>query len=411
MKVKSFLLRTVVIASISLTWYGSIGLTAQAPAAQARVASVPIEIAGENYVLIKARVNDFEPMTFILDSGAGSGLVLYHKAAELLKLRTAGKGKGGGAGATTYETALIKGASLSIAGVTMNNQTFVVYPPESPPPNLGQPVDGVIGYSLFSRYVVEIDYQSRIVNLYEPATYQYAGGGESIPLEILSKVPFARVQIPLAGRKPLEGRFIVDSGAGRFSLILNAPVVASNNLLAVPAKIITEPGAFGVGGDVKLMVGRWPSLQVGHFTLTDPVIHFSQDRKGAFASSDFSGVIGGELLRRFKVIFDYAHKRMILEPNTDFSNRFDYDMSGIRLRAEGPDLKQLRVSRLVESSPAIESGLREGDLISAIDGKPATELSLTEISKMFKQEGRDYVLDIVRGEQKQQLKLKLRRLI
>ncbi|HEU5238124.1 MAG TPA: aspartyl protease family protein [Pyrinomonadaceae bacterium] len=411
MRIKSFLLQTVVIASIGLTFYGSKGLAVQAPAAQARVASIPLEIAGENYVLIKARVNDFEPMTFILDSGAGSGLVLYHKAAELLKLRTAGKGKGGGAGATTYETALIKGASLSIAGVTMNNQTFVVYPPESPPPNLGQPVDGVIGYSLFSRYVVEIDYQSRVVNLYEPSAYQYAGGGESIPLEILSKVPFARVQIPVAGRKPLEGRFIVDSGAGRFSLILNAPVVASNNLLAVPAKIITEPGAFGVGGDVKLVVGRWPSLQIGHFTLTDPVIHFSQDRKGAFASSDFSGVIGGELLRRFKVIFDYAHKRMILEPNTDFSNRFDYDMSGIRLRAEGPDLKQLRVSRLVENSPAIESGLREGDLISAIDGRPATELSLTEISKMFKQEGRDYVLDIVRGEQKQQLKLKLKRLI
>jgi len=411
MKIKSFLLQTVVIASIAFTFYGSKGLAAQAPAAQVRVASVPLEIAGENYVLIKARVNVFEPMTFILDSGAGSGLVLYHKAAETLKLRTAGKGKGGGAGATTYETALIKSASLSVGGVTMNNQTFVVYPPESPPPNMGQPVDGVIGYSLFSRYVVEIDYQSRVVNLYEPAAYQYAGGGESIPLDILSKVPFARVQIPLAGRKPLEGRFIVDSGAGRFALILNTPVVASNNLLSVPAKIIREPGAFGVGGDVKLVVGRWSSLQIGHFTLTDPVIHFAQDRKGAFASSDFSGVIGGELLRRFKVIFDYAHKRMILEPNTDFSNRFDYDMSGIRLRAEGPDLKQLRVSRLVENSPAIESGLREGDLISAIDGKPATELSLTEISKMFKQEGRDYVLDIVRGEQKQQLKLRLRRLI
>src|ERR1041385_5844403 len=152
MKIKSFLLQTVVIASIAFTFYGSKGLAAQAPAAQVRVASVPLEIAGENYVLIKARVNVFEPMTFILDSGAGSGLVLYHKAAETLKLRTAGKGKGGGAGATTYETALIKSASLSVGGVTMNNQTFVVYPPESPPPNMGQPVDGVIGYSLFSRY-------------------------------------------------------------------------------------------------------------------------------------------------------------------------------------------------------------------------------------------------------------------
>ena len=65
-----------------------------------------------------------------------------------------------------------------------------------------------------------------------------------------------------------------------------------------------------------MLVGRLPNLQLGHFTLTDPVVHFAQDQKGAFASSDFSGVIGGELLRRFKVIFDYAHKQMILEIRT-----------------------------------------------------------------------------------------------
>ena len=337
--------------------------------------------------------------------------MLYYKAGEALKLKGEGKGKGGGAGERAFETTSIKGASLSLSEVTMNSQTFVVFPPDITGETGGRAVDGVIGYSLFSHYVVEIDYQSRVVNLYEPAVYQYAGGGESIPIEILSNVPFVRVQIPLAGRKPFAGRFIVDTGAGRFTLILNAPVVASNNLLALPPKTITEPNASGVGGDVRLTVGRWPSLQLGHFTLTDPVIHFAQDRKGAFASSDFGGVIGGELLRRFKVVFDYAHKRMILEPNAHFADRFDYDMSGIRLRAEGADLKQLKVIRLVENSPAVEAGLREGDLISAIDGRPAAELSLTEVSQMFKQEGRERVLDIIRGEEKKQVKLKLRILI
>jgi Aspartyl protease/PDZ domain len=408
------LLRIVAIACIAIICYGgnsfSWSLAAQTPTAQARVASIPLEIAGDNYVLIKARVNNSEPLTFLLDSGAGSGLVLYNAAAETLKLKSAGKGKGSGAGEATFETALVKDVSLSFSGATMEKQTFVVFPPNSPPPAFGRAVDGVIGYSLFSRYVVEIDYQSKMVNLYEPATYQYAGRGESIPLNIMSNVPFARIQIPLAGRKPLEGKFIVDLGAGRFVLILNTPVVTSNSLLTVPTKTITEPGAQGVGGEVKLIVGRLPSLQIGNLSLTDPVIHFAQDRKGAFASSDFSGVIGGELLRRFKVIFDYAHKRMILEPNASFADRFEYDMSGIRIRSEEPDFK-LKVYRVVENSPATDAGLREGDVISAIDGKSAAELSLTEISKMFKQEGRDYVLDIIRGEEKKQVKLKLRRLI
>jgi len=111
------------------------------------------------------------------------------------------------------------------------------------------------------------------------------------------------------------------------------------------------------------------------------------------------------------VIFDYAHKRMILEPNASFAAHFEYDMSGIRLRAEGADFKILKVSRVVENSPATEAGVREGDVVSAIDGRPAAEFSLSQISQMFKQEGKEYLLDIVRGEEKRQLKLKLRRLI
>jgi len=416
MKIFFSLLRTFAVVLLVSGCYAARGFTlslaaAQAPANQARVASIPIEIAGENYVLIQARINESQPLTFELDSGAGSGLVLYYKAAEALKFESQGKGKGRGAGGATFETSLIKGVSLNLSGVLMNNQTVVVFPPDRPPSNLGRNVDGVIGYSLFSRYVVEIDYLSRIVNLYEPATYQYTGGGEIIPITVQSKVPFARVQIPLMGRKPLDGKFIVDLGAARFALILNTPVVAANNLLAVPQKTITEPGAQGVGGEVKLIVGRLPSLQLGHFTFQNPVIHFAQDRKGALASSDYNGLLGGEVLRRFKMIFDYAHKRLILEPNASFTDSFEYDMSGIRLRAESADVKRWKVFRLVENSPAVEAGLREGDFVSAIDGRPAAELSLTEIVKMFKQDGRDYVLDIVRGEEKKQLKLKLRRLI
>ncbi len=95
---------------------------------QAKVASIQVEISGDNYVLIKARVNDSESLTFILDSAAGSGLVLYYKAAQALGLKGEGKGRGSGAGENTFETSSIKGASLTLSGVTMNNQTFVVLP-------------------------------------------------------------------------------------------------------------------------------------------------------------------------------------------------------------------------------------------------------------------------------------------
>ena len=412
----SLRLCTVGIALIALSSYAGeqhfvTNSFCQAPIPHSKLASIPIEVNGENKIFLQARINNSAPLTFLLDSGAGSGLVLYFKAAQVLGLNLQGKGKGLGAGEGTFETKFVKGVSFQLPGVKIDNQTLVVFPPEKTSLGFGRVVDGVIGYTLFRRYVVELDYQSKELNLYEPKTYEYTGSGEIIPLKIMGNVPFARVTIPIEGRKPIEGEFIVDLGASRYTIIFNTPLVESQNLLAVTQKTMKEPGAEGVGGEVKLFVGRLPQLKLGRFAINDPVVHFAQDRKGAFASSEFSGVIGGELLRRFKVIFDYARKRMILEPNEILTEPFKYDMSGIRLGAEGEVFKTLSVRKVVENSPATEAGLREGDVILAINGRPATELSLDEIREMFRQEGKEYLLEIVRGVEKIQLKLKTRRLI
>jgi S1-C subfamily serine protease len=102
---------------------------------------------------------------------------------------------------------------------------------------------------------------------------------------------------------------------------------------------------------------------------------------------------------------------MILEPNAGLAERFEYDMSGVRLRAEGTGFKTLRVSGVVENSPATEAGVREGDVISAINGRPAAEFSLSQIRTMFMQEGKEFLLEIIRGAENMQLRLKLRRLV
>ena len=417
MRIRSFVLRVtnawIAVGLIGGTQFLVAGAPRQVPVVtQTRVATIPVEVDAENYVFMKARVNGSEPLTFELDSGAGSGVVLYSEAAQRLRLTLQGKGKGSGGGESTFETSFIKGASLSFAGgVEISNQNFVVFPPERTRQASDRVVDGVIGYTLFSHYAVEVDYQSRVVNLYDAKSYQYTGSGESIPIKVLSNVPFAQVKIPLAGSKPLEGQFIVDMGAGRFTVILNTPVVESRNLLTIAQKTIEELGAKGVGGNVRLRVGRLPELQLGRFTFSNPVVYFAEDRKGAFASGEFSGVIGGELLHRFKVIFDYAHKRMYLEPNSSLADAFEYDMSGMRVQAERENLKTFSVKRVAEVSPAFEAGVREGDVISAVDGKRASELSLSQINQMFKQEGEEHLLEIVSGDKTKQIRIKLRRLI
>jgi len=86
-------------------------------------------------------------------------------------------------------------------------------------------------------------------------------------------------------------------------------------------------------------------------------------------------------------------------------------MSGMLLIAEGTNFKTFKIRRIIENSSATVAGLREGDIISDVDGKPASNLTLEQVRQMFKQKGRSYRLTVERDGQKIQTKIKLRRLI
>jgi C-terminal processing protease CtpA/Prc len=161
----------------------------------------------------------------------------------------------------------------------------------------------------------------------------------------------------------------------------------------------------------KQPVGRVPNVQLGRFTFKNPIAIFFQDKKGVIASPEFDGVIGGEILRRFKVIYDYSRQQMILESNRYISEPEEYDMSGMLLIVEAGDFKTFKVKQIIEGSAATMAGLREGDIISAVDGKSASNLTLEQVRQMFKQKGRSYRLTVERGEQNIQTKIKLKRLI
>ena len=102
---------------------------------------------------------------------------------------------------------------------------------------------------------------------------------------------------------------------------------------------------------------------------------------------------------------------MILEPNCHFSEPDEYDMSGLLLIAEGNEFKTFKVRHLIEDSPATAAGLSEGDVISAVNGTPASKLSLEQVRRMFKKEGQSYLLSIKRGDERMQIRIRLRRLI
>jgi hypothetical protein len=372
---------------------------------------IPFELVSSKPYL-QVRVNGSEPLWFILDTGtSGSCLLDRKRALELgITIENEKKGHFGAGEGAVLTMGYARGLSLGVGERTVANQTAAVLPLEHVSVYDGHQFDGTLGGAFMARYVVEVDYPNNLIHLHEARTYRYAGKGKTIPMEFLGGHITVRASFTVPGGKPIEGVFIVDTGT-RMALIFNRPFVEKHRLLdAVPAKFRATVGG-GAGGEGKGYVTRLASMQIGTFALKEPVAVFSSDKSGVLASDSFAGIIGGVVLRRCKVIFDYGRKQLILEPASSTPEPYEYDMSGLFLTGEGPEFNRFRVMSVAQDSPAEEAGMKRDDVITEINGKPSAEFTLEGLRDLLLQEGRQINLEIKRGEEKLKVSFKTRRLI
>lgn len=360
---------------------------------------------------MRVRVNNSEPRWFLLDTGAQIGHIRT-ELAQTLGLKLGGSLGVTGTGTGRIKANYVKGVVYNISGTEFTDGQSIALPSaeffEPLENTFGREFDGVLGYNLLSRFVVGIDYANQIINLYEPVSYRYTGSGETIPIRITDRKPYITATLaPLEGT-PIQSNLHVDTGFGG-SLSLNAKFVEANNLVR-SARATIESFNRGAGGETAVRLGRVKSLQFGRLTISNPTASFSLVQ-GRGVRSDSAGRIGGGTLQRFTVTLDYSRKLMFLEPNANFNELYEADMSGISLVAEKPDFKNFTVYKLLPDSPATEAGVREGDRIINIDDQPSTELTLEQIRQMFRHDGQERLLRVKRGNETLQIRVKLRRLI
>ena len=371
---------------------------------------IPFEI-NANKIYLRVQVNNKGPLSFILDSGAAFD-VLDEEQARALNVKLSDETVVRGAGEGSVRISAGSGVSLSLAGLEIVKPNITILPIHSSISyNEGRDVDGLLGYDFFKRFVVEIDYAKNRLSIHEPKTYEYAGTGKIIPLEENKGHIFINATLVLADGRQLPVQLLVDTGA-RMGVMLNTPFVDANRLIDTTPQIIDSVISIGVGGSYRSAVARIKSLQLGPFTMKEPVVTLSRSKSGVLAGSGYAGIIGADILRRFKVILDYSRQRMIIEPNAHLNEPYKYDMSGLVLVTEGPSFKTYKILQVLDHSPAAESGLQKDDEIRVINGQPAANFTLEQIRQMFTNQAVvEYKLGIQRNNQLLTVVLKLRKLI
>jgi hypothetical protein len=358
----------------------------------------PISFTMEaSHIVFPVSVNGRPPLAFILDTGADQNIIATSQMANYgLEVYAKSKSTGGG-NETEYDYS--RDATFSLPGVTLRNQHVAVLDQDGLEKALGMRFGGILGYDFISRFVIEIDYQKKLLTLHDPATWQYTGSGAIVPVVIDEGIPFTHATLEVAGHQ-FPAFFVIDFGAAE-TMTLTSAYVKANDLAALAQTSSTVNGPAGLEKQFFAQHntrGHIDRLELGPLAVENIPVNMSVNTGGAYASKNFSGTIGESIYKRYHVFLDYARNRLILEPTAEASQPFpERQAYGLSLLALGNDLHTFTVAAVRAGSPAEQDGFKKGDVVDALDGKPAAQFTLSELRDALATAGARHELGVTRG--------------
>ncbi len=371
-----------------------------------------------NLIIVPIEVNGTE-LSFLLDSGVSSPILFNISETDSVQINHVSEITIKGFGDNEPIKALAsKGNQFRLKNIVNENQKLFVVMDKSInfSTSLGIPVHGIIGYDIFRDFVVDINYTKKSIRFRDPETYVYRENksNEVLPLSIRAKKAYLNTGLYLNDGKEVSARLLLDTGSS------DALWLFESDSVQVPDKHYDDFLGKGLNGNIYGKRTKVNGLKIGRFMLNDA--------KAAFPDKDSfreltnlvnrNGSLGGSVLKRFRVVFDYQRNRIILRKNSNFNRPFKYNLSGLDLQHAGiryiaesisdgrgvvyADKREfgnvqllfenqtrlsvapeIIVSSIRAGSPAHEAGLQEGDVILAVNGKSVHRYKLQDILEMI----------------------------
>lgn len=379
----------------------------------ARSAEVPFEYEN-GFIIVRVVFNNIFPLKFIIDTGAEHTILTKREITDLLQIDYQRRFVVMGADMKTELGAyLVRGIVLTMGNMYLNNRSILVLEEDyfNFDEFAGLDVHGIIGADLLRRFVMEIDYRKQNITFYDPSKFKLPKGKfDELEVEFHRNKPYIFTQTELPRDTTARLKYLMDTGA---SVALMMYTV-TDTLLHLPEQFIRSNIGMGLGGVIEGFVGRTPAIDIGDTHLREVITNY-QDFLPTMDSSYFNdrnGLLGNQILSRYKVIVDYIKGKVYMEPTKRVKQRFRYDRSGLSLIASGPQLEDITIFAVTPNTPSAEVDLQKGDIIKTMNGVPSSFLSLQgAINRLKRKVGKKITLRVERNGEVHKVKFRLRDLI
>jgi PDZ domain/Aspartyl protease len=320
---------------------------------------IPFKQLTGGVILFQACFADFpDTLNFILDSGS-SGISLDSATAAYFKLKPEPSDRSIRGIAGIRKVDFLYDRTLHIPGLTVEKLDFHINDYSILSFVYGERVDGIVGYSLLSRYIFKVNYDSLYIDICSNGSIRYPKGGYLLkPFIGTLPVHYAR----LKDDRTINARFLHDIGAG-VCLMLSKDFAEDSSILKKKRKLWAKEGE-GVGGSITMNITIIKELKIGPYRFRNIPTYIFDDAYNVTSYPYLGGLIGNDILRRFNTIFNYEKRDIYLVPNSHYRELFDYSYSGIELYYIDGNIV---IGNVAKGSPGEAAGIKEGDVVVSID--------------------------------------------
>lgn len=405
---------------------------------------IPFQLIN-NLIIINIELNGVK-LNFLLDTGVENTVLFSLEETDTVAFEKVEKVKIRGLGVgNSIDALLSKDNFIRIKDfVDKKHAVYIVLDQDVNFSSLlGIPVHGIIGYEFFKKYLVEVNYQNKKIVVYKTGfelSKKELNKYSQIPITLELEKPYILTKVSL-NNSELETKLLIDTGSS------DALWLFENKKSIVCPKLNFEDFlGRGLSGDIYGKRSRIEKIQLGEHEIKSPTSAFPE--VSSLENLNFvknrNGSIGSEILKRFKIIFDYKNQLIYLKKNNLFNELFNYNMSGIEVQHTGKQLLKeeielktttknaeisfidntrrfkyefvlkplFEITNVRKDSPAEKSGLKKGDVLSKINGRYGFNFSLQDINELFtSEEGKWIIIEVERASKILSFRFQLKKML